>query len=234
VPAIWSLPGYTVLAPERRSAAWRGRDARTGAEVRLLRLAARDVVAVDEGFVVVTDPQPGTAPAPVPVRDRRRWPGRLVIAGLLGLAIALGAAWGRSAATRPAGWPGAGADWTGLLGRLDADRAAAFVTADPGELARADAAGSALLSADLAGFASLGASGAHARGFSIRVLSARVVAAGRGTELLRVIDTASPYDLLDRSGRLLEAVPGRGPTAWLVTLVSTAAGWRLASVLPAS
>lgn len=176
---------------------------------------------------------------------RGRSPGRLLVAALVLLVICgAGAGWwsgrggeapvpaaaGVTAATRAAveGAP----DWTAELDRLDELRGEAFAAADAQVLGQVYAPGSAALAADRHLVDELAAAGRTASGVRHLLGEVAVVAVDGDRARLRVVDALGPYEVRDRTGRLVARVAGRGERRQLVELARTAQGWRLVSVAP--
>ncbi|GAC1440712.1 MAG: hypothetical protein NVSMB55_06360 [Mycobacteriales bacterium] len=133
----------------------------------------------------------------------------------------------------PASVAAAKPDWAGELDRLDAARSAAFAGADPAKLAAVYAAASPLLVADRMAVERLRASGRRARGVRHAVRSAAQLSNDGHRAVLRVVDVLAAYDLTDAAGRLLSRTSPRRAATFTVTLITTAGGWRLQSVVPA-
>jgi hypothetical protein len=184
------------------------------------------------------------APAgPAQPRDLRRVLIGAAAVTLLALAACVGWLSGRSGseAVAAAAVPAVSAspaaspqpEWARVLDRLDATRAAAFADGDLSELGRVDAAGSSLLAADQVALGRLVVAGQRARGVrhTVRGLRAEDVARDRVT--LQVTDVLAAYDVVDATGRVLQRTAPRGAASFVVTLVRTASGWRLSSVVPA-
>jgi hypothetical protein len=123
--------------------------------------------------------------------------------------------------------------WATVLDGLDTQRAAAFSAADDDVLMRVYAPASPLLAADQAAIARLRASGQAARGVRHTIRSLTTTSYDGRSVVLRVVDVLAPYDVVDRSGRVLQRTAPRGEKAFLVTLLRTAQGWRLLQVMPA-
>jgi hypothetical protein len=137
------------------------------------------------------------------------------------------------AMTEPA--PPAVPDWSTVLDRLDAARAAAFATADGRTLSAVWAAGSAGLAADTAAVHELAGEGETAHGLrhvvqAIEVLAFDEKATGSGVARLEVVDVLAEHEIRDAAGRVVRRGTGRGARVWLVELAQTPAGWRLVSV----
>lgn len=122
------------------------------------------------------------------------------------------------------------AGWRAVVARLDADRAAAFASADPDRLAAVYVAGSPAYDTDLATISSLQSRGLRARGFSATVEAATPVSGSGANEQLRVVDRLSGYRLVDLTGHVVghgDPRPARTFTMWLHY---GAAGWQVAKV----
>ena len=122
--------------------------------------------------------------------------------------------------------------WIDVLTNLDAQRVAAFTSADPATLLRADVAGSAALASDRAAVAALRSAGVVARGYAVNVVSAVEQARTPTSVVLAVVDRVGAYDLVDRAGRVRDHVAAQPPSQWKITMVSQGADaqWRLSSV----
>jgi hypothetical protein len=169
---------------------------------------------------------------------------RVAAAGIALLAAALvGVAWGSTGLTErpgaPPGQPAAAAGpagsarvepaerrWLRVLAALDGVRAQAYERGDPGLLSRVYLPGRHLR-ADSAQLAVLVSAGDTARGVRHRLTRLEVLAASSGHIRLRVVQSLPRSQRL-RGGRVVGALPGTPPTAVLVDLVATPAGWRLA------
>jgi hypothetical protein len=183
---------------------------------------------------------------PVPAPRRRRLPRpsgpALAGSGLVLLLLSGGLAWalagsGSAAPSLPpvpAAPAAAGADgvWLPVLDRLDAQRARAFAAADPALLAAVYVPGAAVGAADTAAVRALAADGHRAQGVRHEVRSVRVRSATAQRVELRVVDVLSPQVVTDVDGAEVQALPGRGPAAFDVTLVGAGDGWRISAVAP--
>ncbi|MDT7549421.1 MAG: eukaryotic-like serine/threonine-protein kinase [Actinomycetota bacterium] len=140
-----------------------------------------------------------------------------------------------SPSPRPVASPARAAvpQWATVLDALDAQRAAAFSAADAGVLTRIYAPTSRLLAADKAAIAGLRAAGQSARGVRHTVRSITTTSYDGRSVVLRVVDVLAPYDVVDRTGKVVQRTAPRGEKAFSVSLVRTAQGWRLLQVLPA-
>jgi hypothetical protein len=136
-----------------------------------------------------------------------------------------------SSTPRPA--PPAGETFREILRGLDAARESAFATADASLLSRAYVAGSAPMEQDAARVAALGARGWRLLDLRFGYDSVRVVSMYAGRAVLDVVDRHSSADVVDGDGRVVEAVPARGPRRWTVTLRHTGRGWRIAAEVAA-
>lgn len=129
--------------------------------------------------------------------------------------------------------PAAIRDWRVLLEHLDARRAGAFARGEPGALDAVYAAGSAALARDGSRLRELRAARLRARDLRLVVRAVVPDRVRAGQARLRVVDELRPYALVDRRGRVVRRVPGRGPVTWTVDLVRQPAGWRIAEVATA-
>jgi len=111
------------------------------------------------------------------------------------------------------------ADWAGVLRELDERRAGVFERADAGGLAEVYVSGSPALREDAADVQRLAAAGLRARGVRLVIISVRVRETAPGRVVLDVVDQMPPYDVVERSRRVVRTVPGRGDRSWQVTLV---------------
>ncbi len=184
-------------------------------------------------------PEPAAVP---PVRGRRL--PTAVLVGLAVLAVLAAAAvvgWrlgGSPEAARPlpdARGPVVTAstsapDWARVLDDLDAARAQAFEAGDVPALAKTYAAGSPALTADTAVLQQLVAAGRTARGVRHTVRSVEQASFDGTTARLQVRDVLAAYEVLDRSGAVLEQRPARGEAAYDVVVVRTPQGFRLREV----
>jgi hypothetical protein len=192
------------------------------------------------------------APAPAPVvpqsGSRRR---SLAVAGVVaGLLLAAGVAgWlsGRSgpvqlasveaatpAATASAAPPASATpDWRSILDAVDRARAGAFASGDAAALTGVYAPASPLLAADRAAITRLTAAGQQARGVRHTIRDVAVTSLDDKRAVLRVVDELSAYEVVDASGRVVSPTAPRAAKAYVVRLVNTRAGWRLAAITPA-
>lgn len=183
---------------------------------------------------------PATAPPSrvVPVEEPRRSRRPLVVAAaaaaVVVLAAGVGWASGRSGPVElaSAAVPAA-PDWTAVLDRLDAARSQAFATGNAAALSAADAPGSRLLGSDRAALQHLVGSGRRARGVRHVFRQVDVTSYDERRATLRVVDELAAYDVVDSSGRVVARAAARPAAAFVVTLVQTPEGWRLAAVVPA-
>jgi hypothetical protein len=242
-----ALQADTALRPDALAFASALRRSHAAAPVRL---ADREPVAAPSEAPRVTDVLPQAPPVAVPVAGagRRRKLG--IAAAALGvLAVAAVAGWlsGRSgavqlasvAAATPAAVPAASTavtpppSWTSILDGLDRVRAQAFAEGNPAGLAGVYVPGSALLTTDRDVVARLAAAGRRARGVRHAVRTLSVLSVDDRAVVLRVVDELAAYDVVDASGRVVQQTAGRGRAAFIVRLVRTPAGWRLAGIRPA-
>jgi hypothetical protein len=137
------------------------------------------------------------------------------------------------ASATPAARADVAVDWTSILDRLDAVRAAAFAFADAPRLGEVYAPGSPGLAADGAAIARLRADGLTARGVRHTFRRAtRMTHDGRAARL-RVTDVLAAYAVVARDGTVVSRAPARGERTYVVDLVRTADGWRMRQVTPA-
>ncbi|MHB8341211.1 MAG: hypothetical protein ACYDB7_08555 [Mycobacteriales bacterium] len=121
-------------------------------------------------------------------------------------------------------------DWAAVLGDLDRARAAAFAAQGP--LAAADLPGSPAYRQDASTLAALEQAHEAARGLRFVLRSVRPLTVGGEAVELAVSDLLPPYELVARvSGAVVSREPGRGARAWVIRLVRTLAGWRIAEVV---
>jgi hypothetical protein len=183
--------------------------------------------------LLLAPPEVSSRLMPPASRGRRRagW----AMAGVLALLVAGAAGWVSAADPGSGGGGGqqaqplaAPVDWTSVVSGLDTVRARALVGAAP--LAAADATGSPAFALDAATVRALAARDVQVQVPvpMLRSVVARTVAATFVT--LSVTDSLAAYDYRDRSGRVVQTVPARGPRTWTLTLRRMAGGWRLAAV----
>jgi hypothetical protein len=134
-----------------------------------------------------------------------------------------------ASSSAPQGSP-ADPDWSAVVRALDRDRHAVLAGGEEADLAAVYARGSPAGQRDLASLRRFAAAGLRPRGLRLGVLSAQPVAFDRDRAMLRVVDSLPGYDLVNRAGAVVRRYPGRGPVAWRLTLVRTAAGWRIYDV----
>jgi hypothetical protein len=123
--------------------------------------------------------------------------------------------------------------WRSILGSLDSARADAFASGDPAALSAVYAPGSPLLAADRNAMARLVAAGQRARGVRHTIRSLGVTSHDDHSAVLRVVDELAAYEVVDASGRVVQHTALRSAAAFVVRIVNTRAGWRLAAVTPA-
>jgi hypothetical protein len=123
-------------------------------------------------------------------------------------------------------------DWAAVLDRLDRARAEAFARGDANALDLVYAPGSRLLAADRAAIARLSAAGQRARGVRHTTHAVTVTSYGAASAVLQVVDVLSAYELVDRTGRVVQRTAPRAEATFVVRLVQAAGGWRLAEVRP--
>ncbi len=139
---------------------------------------------------------------------------------------------GGSAVPPPEAAPGPPA-WPAVLAELDAHRGQAWARGDLSLLAQVYEAGSTALAVDTAALQGLTGQGLTATGVrhEVRSVAAAEVTADRAR--LRVVDALGPQQVRDRSGAVVQDLPGRGAAAFDVVLARTPDGWRVAAVAPA-
>ena len=208
----------------------------------------------DNGDAVTHRVRPAHSSAPVATsaparRRRRRWrppavdartvlrgSALLVVPVLLAMAVWAGTQWADSTGAEdpaPAEHAAAETDWAAVLSKLDEQWSTAFSTGDVDALRAVDASDSAALAGDRALLQRYVEAGASARGLRVERLSVSAVSVVDDRVVLRVVDRIQPYDIVDAGGAVLRTEPGRGETAWRITLVQTDpadAAWRIASV----
>jgi len=134
--------------------------------------------------------------------------------------------------------PPAAPDWPAVLDGLDAARAAAFATVDQRALSAVWASGSPGLAADTTAVQDLAQDGHTAHGLrhavqAVEVLAVDETATTGAVARLRIIDVLAEHEIHDAAGGVVRREAARGATDWIVELVQTPAGWRLASVTAA-
>lgn len=168
---------------------------------------------------------------------RVRWP--LVAAG--GALLVLAALWSRGpepvadavGSQAPAATAAAVAvDWAAVLQGLDEARAQAYAHADPDLLAQVYAPGTVAARADAAALTALRDRGRAASGVRHELLRVEPRSAGADRVELDVVDVLGPQQVHDRQNAVVEQRAGRGERAYVVELVRSAEGWRLADVRP--
>jgi eukaryotic-like serine/threonine-protein kinase len=207
----------------------------------------------DNGDAVTHRVRPAHSSAPAATaparRRRRRWrpiavdartvlrgSALLVVPVLLAMAVWAGTQWADStgaADPAPAEHAVGETDWAAALSKLDEQWSTAFSTGDVDALRAVDASDSAALAGDRALLQRYVDAGVSARGLRLERLSVSAVSVVDDRVVLRVVDRIEPYDIVDAGGAVLRTEPGRGETAWRITLVRTDpadATWRIASV----
>lgn len=124
-------------------------------------------------------------------------------------------------------------EWSSVLAELDRRRSLAFEEGRADVLNGVYAPGSAPLAADRAALDALRAQDAYATGLRMVIDDVRVLVDRPGGIVLRVVDRMPAYQIVDGSGRLVEARPGRGSASWVVELRSVDTDWRIWSIAPA-
>ncbi|MGA8986645.1 hypothetical protein [Aeromicrobium sp.] len=121
--------------------------------------------------------------------------------------------------------------WASTLAVLDHDRAAAFARADAELLDRVYVRGSQARAADAATIADHRRRGARIVGAELRILSCRVLSVSGSRVRLDVVDRLASTQVIWTDGSTT-ALPQDEPSRRIVTLASTAAGWRVTEVSP--
>ncbi|WP_370619081.1 hypothetical protein [Mumia sp. Pv 4-285] len=134
-----------------------------------------------------------------------------------------------SAAALVAGTVTRSADWLDRLAVLDDSRSAAFVRADPSLLGDVYASGGRLLESDTAAIRRYAARGLEVEDVRFEVLRFHVVRESDRVAVLRVVDRLEPVRVRSAGGAW-RALPSDGPTDRMITVVRTAAGWRISTV----
>lgn len=119
--------------------------------------------------------------------------------------------------------------WGRVLGRLDDRRTRALRDADRSALAAVYAPGSAVLARDRATLGAYQRSGLRLRGAELALLEVRVLGREPDRVRLRVVDRLGGTSAVTPAGRGLP-LPRDRATERVVTLVRTAAGWRIGAV----
>lgn len=173
------------------------------------------------------------------VRTWRR--GLVVLLGVIALATVVGGVFSPERSTVPSD-PSAPAtertgrtvaptpdSWAMRLAALDVARSRAFATADKTRLIEVYAPGAPALRRDLPVLDRLAGAGLRARGLRLTPVEVAVeVEAGAASPRqvrLRVEDVMPAYQLVDRSGSVVESRPGRGRVRWTVTLERDGDRW---------
>ncbi|WP_007512789.1 serine/threonine-protein kinase [Pseudofrankia saprophytica] len=124
--------------------------------------------------------------------------------------------------------------WETVLAGLDAARGRAFEQVDESALGDVYEAGSAVYAADLALLRQVARQGGHVSGLSLRVRDLQIREQTQDRVVLRVTEQLGAYEILDASGKVVLRKEQGAPERNDVTLVRTAAGWRISARLPAS
>jgi hypothetical protein len=119
-------------------------------------------------------------------------------------------------------------DWSRLVRRLDAKRAAAMATGSRSALAAVDDPSGPAYRRDLVAMRSR--AGLVLVGGALSLRSVRLLRAGRHRAEVEVIDTREPYRLLRPDGSRVQRRPERPARAWQVSLVDGRHGWRYLDV----
>ena len=120
-------------------------------------------------------------------------------------------------------------EWATRLTQLDAVRAEAFATTDPGALDGVDVRGSRALRTDAATIADYRKHGGRVVGAELRVISCRVLAESVSRARLDVVDRLGPARIVWADGSATD-LPRDEPSRRVITLVRTTEGWRIAGV----
>jgi hypothetical protein len=240
-----ALCSDAAIRPDARAFASALRRSHAAAPVRLIGAVPAAAPGPETRPTHEVHSAPSPSPVAEPTGSRRRL---LVVAGAAAglLAIAGVAGWlsGRSGgvqlASVEAATPAATAsaaphvpatpDWRSVLDALDRARAGAFAAADTASLAAVYAPGSPLLAADRNAITELSAAGQQARGVRHTIRDVAVASHDDRVAVLRVVDELAAYEVVDASGRVVSRTVPRAATAYVVRLVSTRAGWRLAAI----
>lgn len=119
--------------------------------------------------------------------------------------------------------------WAARLAALDSVRQRAFAGADPHLLDKVYSAGSEALADDAATIRAYARRDGRIVGAELRILSCRVIAAGRDETRLEVVDVLSPAQVEWQDGTTTE-LPRDRPSRRIVTLERSASGWRISAV----
>jgi hypothetical protein len=135
-------------------------------------------------------------------------------------------------ATSPAAPPPSAApvDWRAVVAHLETQRAAAFVNAEPAVLDAVYRPGAPALAADRATVTSIADRGLRAVGFVATVRHVALLRRTADTARVRVVDRLSGYRLVDATGDIEGRGPPRPDRAIVMTLVSNAGRWQVATV----
>ena len=125
-------------------------------------------------------------------------------------------------------------DWSTVVRALDRNRHAVLAAGNEADLAAVYAPGSPAGQRDVESLRQFVADRARPRGLRLGVHSVQPVAFDRDRAMLRVVDFLPGYDLVNPAGQVVRRYQGRGPVAWHLTLVRTAAGWRIYDVTRAT
>lgn len=119
--------------------------------------------------------------------------------------------------------------WAARLAALDSVRQRAFAEADPRLLDEVYSVGSDALDDDAATIRAYARRDGRVVGAELRILSCRVIAAGRDATSLEVVDVLSPSQVAWRDGTKTE-LPRDRPSQRIVTLERSTSGWRISAV----
>ena len=150
--------------------------------------------------------------------------GFALLAGALVLALRHG-----DAPARPVGRPVAAPppDVPSLVALLAAGRAGALTAGSEAALSVVDAPGSPAMAADTALVRRMRASGVHLSGLAFPVSGVRVLSSGAGGTTVEARVSTSAYQRVRADASVEKQVPAAPARTVQLTLVATAAGWRI-------
>jgi len=117
--------------------------------------------------------------------------------------------------------------WKTVLAELDAARGRAFERVDESALADVYEVGTAIYALELAQLRQVAGQDAHASGLSLTVLDLHIEEQTSDRVVLRVTEQLGAYEVLDAHGNVLLRKEQAAAERHDVTLVRTAAGWRI-------